>query len=572
MSEFLIKNGHVFDVISGVKGDKKDIAIKDGKIVDKVSSKAKTIDASGKTVMAGALDIHAHVAGPKVNLGRWFRPEDKWFRGEMRGGIVKQASRMEQGFSIPSVFRTGYSYARMGYTFVMEAAMPPLYARHVHEEIHDTPIIDEAALPVFGNNWFVMEYLKEKDIEKTAAYTAWLLKMTKGYGIKVVNPGGTEAWGWGLNCLGINDEVPYFDITPADITKGLIETNEFLGLPHSVHIHPNSLGDPGNCPVTLDTMKLAAGYKAKNKFGREQVLHMTHLQFHSYGGSGWGDFCSASRDIMDYVNKHPEITFDTGNVTLDETTTMTADGPFEHHLCALNHLKWCNVDVELETGSGVVPFIYSPNVFPCAVQWAVGLELALLAKNPMQVMVTTDHPNAGPFTRYPRVFKWLMCKKTRDEQMAAFKNSGKVADATILNELDREITLYELSQMTRAAPAKALGLGSMCGGLAAGMNADVTIYNIDPAKMPTNPDDIETIFSNAAYLFKDGEIVVQDGQIVSEPAKKTFWVDAKTPESKQVIRDVREKFLRYYTVTQANYEVPDSYAPHPYVIETTANV
>ncbi len=99
MSEILIKNGHVFDVVSGVKGDKADIAIKDGKIVDKVSSKAKTIDASGKTVMAGALDIHAHVAGPKVNLGRWFRPEDKMIRGEMRGGIVKQTTRMEQGFS-----------------------------------------------------------------------------------------------------------------------------------------------------------------------------------------------------------------------------------------------------------------------------------------------------------------------------------------------------------------------------------------------------------------------------------------------------------------------------------------
>ena len=166
MSEILIKNGHVFDVVTGIKGDKADIAIKDGKIVDKVSSKAKTIDASGKTVMAGALDIHAHVAGPKVNLGRWFRPEDKMIRGEMRGGIVKETTRMEQGFSIPSVFRTGYSYARMGYGFAMEAAMPPLYARHVHEEIKDTPIVDEAALPVFGNNWFVFEYLKEHDVEK----------------------------------------------------------------------------------------------------------------------------------------------------------------------------------------------------------------------------------------------------------------------------------------------------------------------------------------------------------------------------------------------------------------------
>ena len=67
----------------------------------------------------------------------------------------------------------------MGFTFAMEAAMPPLYARHVHEEIHDTPIIDEAALPVFGNNWFILEYLKNQEIENTAAYIAWVLRQTK---------------------------------------------------------------------------------------------------------------------------------------------------------------------------------------------------------------------------------------------------------------------------------------------------------------------------------------------------------------------------------------------------------
>ena len=120
----------------------------------------------------------------------------------------KNGYRMESGFSIPSVFKTGYDYARMGYTFVMEAAMPPLLAPHVHEEIHDTPIIDEAALPVFANNWFVMEYLKKREVENTAAYIAWLLKATKGYGVKLVNPGGTAAWAWGLNCLNLNDPVP----------------------------------------------------------------------------------------------------------------------------------------------------------------------------------------------------------------------------------------------------------------------------------------------------------------------------------------------------------------------------
>ena len=48
MSEYIIKNGHVFDPTQGIKGDKKDIAVKDGKIVDKVGSVAKVIDASGQ--------------------------------------------------------------------------------------------------------------------------------------------------------------------------------------------------------------------------------------------------------------------------------------------------------------------------------------------------------------------------------------------------------------------------------------------------------------------------------------------------------------------------------------------
>lgn len=74
MSEILVKNGYVYDPKNGVNGDVMDIAIRDDKIVDKVSPNAKVIDASGKVVMAGGIDIHAHVAGPKVNVGRNLRP------------------------------------------------------------------------------------------------------------------------------------------------------------------------------------------------------------------------------------------------------------------------------------------------------------------------------------------------------------------------------------------------------------------------------------------------------------------------------------------------------------------
>ena len=567
MAEYIIKNGFVFDPVQGIKGDKSDVAIKDGKIVKDVSKSAKVIDAQGKTVMAGAVEIHAHIAGPKVNLGRIYRPEDKLFTCTATKGIERTGS----GNSIPSTFKTGYEYAKMGYTTAMEAAMPPLFSRHVHEEIRDTPIIDEGAFPVFGNNWFVMEYLKNHEIENTAAYIAWLLRATKGYAVKVVNPGGTEAWGWGLNCLSIHDPVPYFDITPAEIVKGLIEANEYLGLPHSMHIHPNNLGNPGSYQTTLDTLQLAEGIQPKNKFGREQVMHITHMQFHSYGGENWGNFESKATEIMDYVNSHKNLTMDTGNVTLDETTTMTADGPFEHHLTGLNHLKWANCDVELETAAGIVPYIYSPDIKVCAIQWSIGLELALLAKDPMRCFITTDHPNAGPFTRYPRVFKWLMSKKARDERLTTFKNADKVIGASTLANLDREITLYELAQMTRAGPAKSLGLTAICGGLKPGMDADIAVYDFNPEKPLADPEMIETAFSKAAYVFKSGVQVVTHGDIVNIGNKRTLWVDAKVPDNPQVMRDIKEKFLKYYSITQANYEsLGHHFVPNPYALEVDA--
>ncbi|MGA2122086.1 MAG: formylmethanofuran dehydrogenase subunit A [Methanoregula sp.] len=566
--EIIIKGGFVVDPTRKMDGDVADVAIKDGKIVDKVSSSAKVIDAKGKTVMAGAVDVHAHVAGPKVNVGRLFRPEDKLLSGVSRSAMAqKNGYRMESGFSIPSTFKTGYDYARMGYAFVMEAAMPPLYSPHIHEEIHDTPIIDEAALPVFGNNWFVMDYVKKGEIENTAAYIAWLLRTTKGFGVKVVNPGGTAAWGWGLNCLTLDDPVPYFEITPREIIIGCMKANEYLGLPHSMHIHQNDLGNPGNYKLTIDSLKLAEGIKPKNKFGREQVMHSTHLQFHSYGGTGWGDFESKAKEVMDYVNKNKAITVDLGCVTLDETTTMTADGPFEHHLHSLNHLKWVNVDVEMETAAGVVPYVYDPNIKVCDIQWAIGLELGLFAKDMNRTFISTDHPNAGPFTRYPRVIKWLMSKKAREAVLDSFKHKDKVIDATNLHTIDRELTLFEIAQMTRSGPAKCLGMSNIYGGLAPGMNADVGIFDLNYKNMPSDPEKIEKAFQRAACFIKSGEIVVKDGEVVSNGHKQTVWVNVKMPENLQVKRDITQSFTKDYTVDLINYQVRDYLAPHPLVID-----
>ncbi|MDI9617954.1 tungsten-dependent formylmethanofuran dehydrogenase subunit FwdA [Methanothermobacter sp.] len=558
--EYIIKNGFVYCPLNNVDGEKMDICVRDGKIVESVSDSAKVIDASGKMVMPGGVDPHSHIAGAKVNVGRMYRPEDS-----RRDAEKFKSGRAGSGFSVPSTFMTGYRYAQMGYTTAMEAAMPPLLARHTHEEFHDTPIIDHAAYPLFGNNWFVMEYLKDGDVDGCAAYASWLLKATKGYTIKIVNPAGTEAWGWGGNVHGIHDPAPYFDITPAEIIKGLAEVNEKLQLPHSIHLHCNDLGHPGNYETTLASFDVPKNIKPNPATGeRDTVLYATHVQFHSYGGTTWRDFVSEAPKIADYVNKNDHIVIDVGQITLDETTTMTADGPMEYDLHSLNGLKWANCDVELETGSGVVPFIYSARAPVPAVQWAIGMELFLLIDDPGKVCLTTDSPNAGPFTRYPRVIAWLMSNKYRMNLIEGELHKWAQRKSTIAT-VDREYTFSEIAQITRATSAKVLGLSETKGHLGVGADADIAVYDINPETVDPSADymAIEEGFSRAAYVLKDGEIVVKDGEVVASPHGRTYWVDTQVDESiySEVLANVESKFKQYYSVNFANYPVQDDYLP-----------
>jgi formylmethanofuran dehydrogenase subunit A len=140
----LVKNGFVYDPLNGVKGDRMDVAVEDGKIVEKVDmEKAEVIDASGMVVMPGGVDIHTHIAGSEVNAGRLLRPEDHY--GDVEAKTA--TTRSGVGRSVPSTFTTGYRYSRMGYTTICNPSMPPLEARHTHEELDDTPMVDRPRTP-----------------------------------------------------------------------------------------------------------------------------------------------------------------------------------------------------------------------------------------------------------------------------------------------------------------------------------------------------------------------------------------------------------------------------------------
>jgi formylmethanofuran dehydrogenase subunit A len=549
--ELLIKNGFVYDPINGIDGEKMDIAIKNGKIVKSVRGrKAKKIDASGMAVMPGGVDIHCHIAGAEVNTGRLLRPEDHAKDFERKTVLTRSGV----GYSIPSTFTTGYRYSRMGYTTIMNPSMPPLEAKHTHEELNDTPMLDKASYPLLGDWWLVLEYLQKGDLAECARYVAWMMDATKGYAIKIVNPGGLEAWGFGRNVHSIDDQVPDFCITPREIIRGLCKVNKMLNLPHTIHLHTNNLGVPGNYVTTLETMKCLEDLATDNK----PVAHITHLQFSSFKGEGWTTMGSAAEEIAKYVNNHNHLTLDMGQVIFTDTTTMTADGPFQYTLYELSGHKWVNHDVETETSAGIVPFHYRRKNYVNATQWSIGLELALLINDPWKMFMTTDHPNAGPFTAYPKIIAWLISKKARTATLK--RTHPKAIKRSLLPSIKRELSLYEIAIVTRAGQAKALGLKDK-GHLGLGADADVAVYNVNPEKIDLSRKykTVRRAFTNAAYTIKDGKVVVKDGEIVQHVDGRTMWLDVKTAEQVKVDDEIRRKFKEYWTVEYENYPVTDHY-------------
>lgn len=526
-----IINAKIYDPANNVNGVVKDLCIANGRIVERIDvGHGRTIDATGMIVFPGGVDIHTHVAGAALNFARAMTPENQRKAAPF---LHTPDRRMGLGGPTPTTFATGYLYAGMGWTTAVEAAVPILSAKHTHEELRDTPIIDKAALVLMANNEIVLDLLEAGETERARDVVAWLIWAAKSYGVKAVNPGGVAGWKWGKDAKGLSDVVPgYRTITPRDIITGLAKIIDDLKLPHPLHLHCNNLGAPGNVSTTLETMKALEGNRA----------HMAHLQFHAYGGDDWSNIRSESTQIADYFNAHPNLTADAGAILFGEAVTITADGPWQHLLYQLTGRKWGNLDVENETGCGIVPYTYRPSHLVNAVQWAVGIELLLLINDPWRIFLTTDHPNGACFWRYPEIIHLLMNRDFRKEQMARLP--AKALKHIVLPELDREYTLYEIAIISSAGPARALGMPQK-GHLGIGADADVTIYNEEA--------DASKMFGHPRYVIKGGEVVVEEGDIRQLNNGREFIVQ---PAYDEKIEDyLRPIFQQVYTMSFENYPV-----------------
>ena len=397
-----ITNGRVIDPAHGRDGIG-DVWMRDGRIVDAPSDARadESHDATGKIVMAGAIDIHSHIAGANTNTARLLLPE------QHRAARARPAETplAAAGWSTRE---TGCGYARMGFTTVVEPAVAPHHALHAHLELADTPIIDKAILAVLGNDDFLLGLMRAKESAAIRDYVAWTLETARALGIKVINAGGAAAFKANVRAFSLDDEVPWYGVTSRAIVQALQHAVHELGVPHPLHVHCNNLGMAGNAESALATIAAAEGLP----------LHLAHLQFYGYGKEGERGFSSAAARIAEAVNAAKTVTIDVGQVMFGQTVTISSDVLRQFNARhQARPRKWVIFDGD-SNGGGIVPYNYRADDFYNAVQWAIGLELFLLIDDPARVFFTTDHPNGAPFTTYPEIFALLMSRDLRAEWIA----------------------------------------------------------------------------------------------------------------------------------------------------------
>jgi formylmethanofuran dehydrogenase subunit A len=423
----------------------------------------------------------------------------------------------------------------MGFTTVVEPAMSPGAALHTHLELADIPIIDKATLAILGNDDFLLSMIRDKASPRMIEdYVAWTVASSRALGVKVINAGAAAAFKENVRSFSFDDVVPFYGTSSRSIVKTLQAAVTSLGIPHPLHVHCNNLGIPGAPETAAETMAAAEGLP----------LHLAHLQFYGYGTEGKRGFSSGAARLADLVNSTPEITIDVGQVMFGQTVTISSDvlRQFSARGTA-NPRKSVIIDGDAN-GGGIVPHRYREDFYG-SLQWAIGLELFLLIDDPWRVFFTTDHPNGAPFTAYPEIFELLMSREARAKAMEGL--SQRALRFSTLPSLTREYTFEEIAIMTRAAPAKLLGLKDR-GHLGAGALADVAVYR--------KGNDIARMFRSAAFVLKNGDLVVEDGIVRNYRWGKTLRL--KPEPDKAMVKRLETYHQDRYGLSLNWFDFPDS--------------
>ncbi len=539
MEKLTIKNGLIYDPINSIKGEIKDILIEKGIIVEKFSNPkdVKEIDANGKTVIPSALDIHSHIASQQVNWARLLGMKNKSFMEIWKGLTLKNVA---------------IDYISNGYTFILEANVFPSIAKQTLFNFKQIPVIDKGMLLNVSNLWALELEFQRAKIEDMAIFLSDLLSKTYGFGFKVYNPFESEAWNFKELRGDITLSGRLYNFNALDVYENITKTVEHLGLPHSTHCHiegyETEIGEK-NLFTILERIK-SLDLKPNPKVGldikREQIFHIAHANAYTQDGN--------NEKLIKFLNENQTFDIDLGFIGFDQINPLiTSDRRLINSRLTPdlleNPYKLINSAVESEGDSFVSMRNFKKDNYLDCILWASALDLALNIKNKFQISFSLNYPNYSSINNIPEIATWLASKNARDRYIENMNNKF-IKDNTLQNN-EKTLTFNEFIILTRASPAKSLGLGSIKGNLGVGADADINILdiNIEDIDLERNYEGLKSALSHIEYVIKAGKIIKKEEKIDLESHGSILWSEGKVEkkEGQELILSKKKEFYQKYS-------------------------
>jgi formylmethanofuran dehydrogenase subunit A len=158
-----ITGGRVFDPGQGWQGEVRDLYLEGGRMVPPLKKVDRRLEAQGKVVLAGGIELRGQVATYGLNFLRLW------------GGL-------------PSPQELGEGYAALGYTHVHEPFLTLATANYVHRELAALPLVDTSASLVLNLRDLDLWLKSRERLAEVGQTVRFLLEKTRALNIRVVEP------------------------------------------------------------------------------------------------------------------------------------------------------------------------------------------------------------------------------------------------------------------------------------------------------------------------------------------------------------------------------------------------
>lgn len=546
MSEkIILKNAKTFDPKSKINGDKKDILIQNGIIVDKLNNQndAKIIDATGLIAFPGAIDLHSY----------WYSPIMDYVRAK---------SILEEDFAtIPTLDQVQMQYLEHGFLTICESDVPMTQSKITIQNMSQNPLIDHLLILELGSNWALFSDLQQEDkLDNITIGISTLLQKIKGYGISISAPYHQQFWKLSKTPES-PDRTPILGINPNLAFKQMINASLQTQLHSTAFIQPY---DIENEKTEQETSKLLKNLcESIPKDSNNNVKQPIHLSLANHY------FTADSHNIIQLYCENDKFEMDVSPLVFGlNRPVLTNLRNLAIETSSKSNIPMTTIDLEFDTEIYLsTRQLKTPNPTYFSI-WSKFLEILLQLKKLNRldkISLSSNSPLNISLTDFPTVFNWLMNPSSRNEVIKMLASS--VLGSSPLKDMFECLNLLDIATITAYNPAQSLGIDHRKGHLGIGADADICLFNLnDEIATQNNADASKEIikgFSSANTIIKKGKIIKEKGiyssQLENLSVGKIFWTQGNlTRLDKQLIQrviNIKESFFnKHYSMQFSSLE------------------